>query len=113
MLNMDLDSNFITEKLGDILPTVRRMKAEFEDPELSTFICVCIAEFLSLYETERLIQVIGSPSIRNDHLFRNLQILESTRGILSLTGLCQQQMRIIAKLVKHKQGNRLFLSTRY
>lgn len=67
MLNMDLDSNFITEKLGDILPTVRRMKAEFEDPELSTFICVCIAEFLSLYETERLIQVIGSPSIRNDH----------------------------------------------
>ena len=57
---MDLDSNFITEKLGDILPTVRRMKAEFEDPELSTFICVCIAEFLSLYETERLIQVYNS-----------------------------------------------------
>lgn len=57
MLNLDLNSDFITEKLGDILPTVRKMKEEFSNPDLSTFICVCIAEFLSLYETERLIQV--------------------------------------------------------
>ena len=58
MLNVDLNADFITDKLGDILPTVRKMKSEFEDPNLTTFICVCIAEFLSLYETERLIQVI-------------------------------------------------------
>lgn len=57
ILNVDLNADFITEKLGDILPTVRKMKSEFENPDLTTFVCVCIAEFLSLYETERLIQV--------------------------------------------------------
>lgn len=112
MLNLDLNSDFITEKLGDILPTVRKMKEEFSNPDLSTFICVCIAEFLSLYETERLIQVTKTtraPFCSTLFSTRNWQILVLIREISSWIDLCQQWTLTIAKLAKRKPGFRPLL----
>eukprot|EP00475_Leptophrys_vorax_P034125 TRINITY_DN5471_c0_g1_i1.p1 TRINITY_DN5471_c0_g1~~TRINITY_DN5471_c0_g1_i1.p1 ORF type:complete len:361 (+),score=113.66 TRINITY_DN5471_c0_g1_i1:51-1085(+) len=88
----------IVSKLEAAHQVVAKVNKQFMDPEATTFVCVCIPEFLSVYETERLVQELSNFKIDVRNIIINQVLLPEAD---STCKKCKSRVKMQRKYIEH------------
>jgi len=69
--DQDCREEEVQQRVSNLRSASSSVKEIFQDPAQCTFVCVCIPEFLSVYETERLIQALCKHGIDSSNIVVN------------------------------------------
>lgn len=69
-------SDQIKDKIEQWRVRVKDVQQQFADQDKTTFVCVCIPEFLSMYETERLVQELMKYNISCENIIVNQLVMK-------------------------------------
>lgn len=97
MMGGQISQDQLFSRVNELSDVVKEVNRQFQDPTLTTFVCVCISEFLSLYETERMIQELTSFNIDTHNIIVN-QLIFPRKA--SECELCTARARMQAKYLE-------------
>lgn len=83
-----------SSKLDDTLPIIKEVSAQFQNPDHTTFVCVCISEFLSLYETEHLVQELTKLNMDIRTIIVNQLVFPKKKAGGAVCELCNARANI-------------------
>nr|WCZ58581.1 arsenical pump-driving ATPase [Andalucia godoyi] len=98
MFGMNLGESSNRDRLEDRQKMFSQLQAMFTDKNQTTFVCVCIAEVLSMYETERLIQELRRFGIDSHNLVVN-QLLFPQEGCTMCSARSRIQQKYLDQLL--------------
>ncbi|XP_063679475.1 ATPase ASNA1 homolog [Bolinopsis microptera] len=99
--SLGVNASVNMDMMDELLPVIERLNKELKDPDITTFVCVCIPEFLSLYETERLIQKLTALDIDTHNVVVNQVVYpdKTEEGKISC-GLCSSRSKMQTKYLE-------------
>ena len=105
LLSTTLGDGFknLTEMIDVFKVQIEKIRKDFTDTNHTTFIAVCIPEFLSMYETERLIQELNKGKIDCHNIVINQVLFVNKENDNCECDMCKARFNMQSKYIRQIQ----------